>query len=121
MRWTDLTGLFIVLAGFVLIVRQVGRRWWAREQPRGRSTNYLEGIADLAGPTAIFGGLTMMQLGNVIERVRTLPPDIRFSLLSGGVVLLIFGAHLGRLMMRWQLRRLLAVLDAERSEITPRS
>jgi hypothetical protein len=124
MRWTDLTlfgGLVIGLAGVVLTVRQAGRRWWARAQPRRRSTSHLEEIADLAGPTTIFGGITMMQLGNVIEHVRTLPPNVRFSLLAGAVVLLVLGLHLGRLVMRWQLRRLLAALDAESGEFTPRS
>jgi hypothetical protein len=125
MRWTDLTllgGLLFGLAGIVLTVRQAGRRWWwAREQP-ARSTIRLEGIAELAGPTAIFGGLAMMQLGNVAEHVskRTLPPDPWLSLASGVAVLLVFGVQLGRLLMRWQLRRLGAVLDTESGEFTPR-
>jgi hypothetical protein len=126
MRWTDLTlfgGLVICLAGVVMTVRQAGRRWRAREQPRGRSTSYLEGIDDLSGPTTVFGGIAMMQLGSLAEHLHegTLPPNLRLSLLSSAVVLLVLGIHLGRLLMRWQLRRLLAGLDSGSNEITPRS
>jgi hypothetical protein len=125
MGWTDLAllgGLCLCLAGVVLTLRQLGR-WWTREQPRGMSRRRLEGVADLAGPTALFGGIAMMQFGNVAEHVseRTLPADLWFSLLSGAAVLLVFGVHLGRLMMRWQLRRLGAVVDTESGEVTSRS
>lgn len=120
MGWTDLTlfaGLFICLAGVVMTVRQAGRRWRA-QQPRVRSTNYLEGIGDLSGPATIFGGIAMMQLGSLAEHLHegTWPPNLRLSLVSSGVVLLVLGIQLGHLLMRWQLRRLLAGLDTERRD-----
>jgi hypothetical protein len=121
---TVLAGLLIVLAGVVLTLRQVGRRlWWAREQPRRRSASYVEGIGVVASQAVLFGGMAVMLFGNIAGHIsdKTMPTNLRLSLLSGTAVLLLFGVQLGRLLMRWQVRRLLAELDTENGEVTPRS
>jgi protein-S-isoprenylcysteine O-methyltransferase Ste14 len=117
LRWTDVTliaGIFMCLAGLVLTVRQASRR---REQARRRSASYVERIGDLASQAVVFGGVALVQFGNVAKHVseRTLPANLWLSLASSTSVLLVFGVLLGRLHMRWQLRRLLAVLDTESS------
>jgi hypothetical protein len=118
---TLLAGLLICLGGVVLMVRQARRqRSWSREQPPGRTR--LEGIHDLSGTAMIAGGISIMHLSSVAEHVneRTLPAHPWLSFFSGTIVLLAFGIQMGRLLMRWQLSRLQAVLDTESGEFTPR-
>src|SRR5258708_40287116 len=127
MGWADLTllaGVFICLAGLVLMLRQAGRGvWWAREQPRQTSARHVEGIGVFVNQTVFFGGMALTMFGNIARHIsdRTLPAKLWLSLLSGAAVLLAFGVQLGRLLIRWQVQRLLAELDAESVEITPRS
>lgn len=127
MRWTELTlaaGLVLGLAGIVLTVRQVSRRnWGARQSDRPRTAWYVEGIGDLAIQALLVGALALMQFSNVAGHIaeRTLPANLWLSFVSSAMILILFGVLLGRLLMRWQLRRLLAEIDAEsaRSSGTP--
>ncbi len=127
MNWPDLTifaGVFICLAGGVLTLREVGRRqWWAREQPRRRSANYVEGVGVVASQAVLFGGMPVTWFGNIAGHIinKTPPANLWLSLLSGAAVFLVFGVQLGRLAMRWQVRRLLVELDTESGEIRSRS
>jgi hypothetical protein len=119
MRWTDLTliaGLLICLTGFVLMLRQAGQ--WARERAREKSTGHLGVFGDAVSLAALFGGIALMQLGNVAEHIsdQTLPADLWLSLVSGSLVLVVFGAQLGRLAMRLEMRRLGAARDPQSSE-----
>jgi hypothetical protein len=121
--WTIGAGFLICLAGAVLTIRQVGRRlWWAREQPRQRSAKYVEGIADVTSQAVLWGGMTMTQFGNIAGHINDKTPLANpwLSPISGAAVLLVFGVQLGRLLMRWQVQRLLADLDMASGEIPPR-
>lgn len=96
MDWADpimLAGIFIGLASIALFVRQIARRGLQR----ARETQRLEGVADIAGQAAIFGGAVRVQFGNAATLIRdkTLPPDRWPSLLFGAATLLVFGFQLG--------------------------
>jgi hypothetical protein len=115
MRWTDLTliaGLLVCVTGLVLMLRQAGR--WARE----RSTGHLDVFGDAASLAALFGGIAVMQLGDVAEHIsdNTLPADLWLSLVSGSLVLVVFGAQLGRLAVRLEMRRLQAARDTQSNQ-----
>jgi hypothetical protein len=104
MRWTDLTliaGFVICLTGFLTMLRQAGH--WARV----RSAGHRQGSGDAAGLAALFGGIALMQLADAAEHIgnNTLPGNLWLSLLSGALVLVVFGAQLGRLAVRLQMRR----------------
>ncbi len=120
MYWTDLTllnaGIIMCLAGIVLMVRQVGRRhWWTGQPARLRSARYVEAIGDLASQAVVFGGVALIQFGNVAEHIRekTLPANLWLSVVGSTLWFVMFGVVVGRLLMRWQLRSLLAAIDAE--------
>jgi hypothetical protein len=104
-----LVSLPVLLVGIVLMVRQVGRR--VRELARGKH-RLVEEIADIAGQSILLGALALMQLGEIIGHVSkgALPSDPWLSVTASTLVFLLFGASLGRLMMRWQLRHVLAEL-----------
>jgi uncharacterized membrane protein YfcA len=104
-----LVSLLLLLVGIVLMFRQVGRRM--RDLARGKH-RVVEEIADLACQSIFLGALALMQIGQIIGHVSngTLPPHRWLALTAGTLVFLLFGASLGRLMMRWQLRHVLAEL-----------
>jgi hypothetical protein len=55
-----------------------------------------------------------MQLNERVWHIRALPPNPWLSLIASTLILVIFGASLGRLIMRWQLREVLAQLATRR-------
>jgi hypothetical protein len=99
--------LVTLLIGLVLMIRQIGRR--IRELARGRRP-VVEVRADLACQSIILGALALMQLNERVWHIRALPPNPWLSLIASTLILVIFGASLGRLIMRWQLREVLAQL-----------
>lgn len=110
---TDLmlfASLLLLLVGIVLMVRQVGRRM--REIARGER-RVVEETADLACQTIFIGALALMQFSTLVADFGkgTLPLHPWLSLTASTLTLLLFGASLGRLLMRWQLRHILADLD----------
>ena len=115
MRWTELTlliGLLICIAAPILLVRR--RLSWVREHP-GQFSKRLESLDEIAIQALPFGGILLMQFANLVDHVReeTLPQNIWLSIGSGALMLLVFGMQLGRLLMRWQLRRLGDLLDTK--------
>jgi hypothetical protein len=109
-------GLIMGLAGIVLMVRQVGRRhWWTGQAARLRSARYVEGIGDLASQAVLFGSVALIQFGNVADHMRekTLPASLWLSFVGSTIWFVMFGVAVGRVLMRWQLRSLLAAIDAE--------
>jgi hypothetical protein len=109
-------GLIVVLAGIVLMVRQVGRRrWWTRPPARPRSARYVEGVGDLASQAVVFGGGVLIQFGTVAGHIseKTLPANLWLSLVGTTIWFVMFGVVVGRLLMRWQLRSLVAAIDSE--------
>jgi hypothetical protein len=113
---TIVAGLLIGLAGLGLTFRQVGRRFWgSREQARPRSAKYVEGVGDLASPAVLWGGMILIQFGNLAAHVNdgAFPGNLSLSLVSSASGIFAFGLLLGRLHMRWQLRSLLAQFDEE--------
>lgn len=124
MGWPELMifgGVFTGLAGLVLTIHQVLRRQSGREQPRPRSAHYVEEIGVLVCQTLVFGGMALTTLGNIAAHIRdkTLPTNLWLSFLGGMGALLLFGVQSGRLLMRWQVGRLLAEFDAGNGETTP--
>jgi len=118
LQWTDTTldaGLIVVLAGIVLMVRQVGRRHWTRQPARLRSARYVEGVGDLASQAVVFGGGVLIQFGTIARHIseKTLPGNLWLSLVGTTIWFVMFGVVVGRLLMRWQLRSVLAAIDAE--------
>jgi UPF0716 family protein affecting phage T7 exclusion len=105
-----LVSLLLLLVGMVLMFRQVGRRMREIAQRKHR---IVEEPADIACQSIFFGALALMQLGQLIGHVSKgkLPPDPWLSLIASTLIFLLFGASLGRLLMRWQLRQVLAELD----------
>ena len=71
--------------------------------------------ADLASPAVLWGGMMLIQFGNLALHVSdgTLPRILPLSLVSTASSTFIFGLLLGRLHMRRQLRSLLAQFDEE--------
>jgi hypothetical protein len=119
LHWTDTTldaGLIMGLVGLILTVRQVGRRHWSIHQPaRLRSARFVEGVGDLASQAVVFGGLAVIQFGNVAGHIseKTLPANLWQSLIASTIVFVLFGVLVGRMLMRWRLRSLLAAIDAK--------
>jgi hypothetical protein len=111
---TLIVGLFVILVGGLLMIRQLSRR--AREFARGKR-RVVEEAADLACQSLFLGGLALMQLAQLVEHAsdRTVPPDPWLPLISSTLTFALFGVSLGRLMMRWQLRQILAELDIANS------
>lgn len=99
-------GLLIGLCGAVLTVRQVGRRM--REFSRQHYMRQVEEMADLACQVLLFGGMALLQIGSVIDHMSRNATSIPwFTVLSGMGMVLLFGFQLGRLFMRWQVRKIL--------------
>jgi hypothetical protein len=111
---TLIVALFVILAGAVLMTRQLRRRM---REFASRQHRVVEETADLACQSLFLGGLALMQLAQLIGHVsdRTLPPDAWLSLTSSTLIFLLFGVSLGRLLMRWQLRHVLAGMDLSKS------
>jgi hypothetical protein len=105
--------LVTLLIGLVLMVRQIGRR--IRELAQGKR-RVVEGQADLACQSIFLGALALMQLNELVGHIskKTLPPDPWLSLIESTMIFVIFGASLGRLIIRWQLREVLAQLATGR-------
>ncbi|HEY1630760.1 MAG TPA: hypothetical protein VGF56_05560 [Rhizomicrobium sp.] len=105
---TILAGLPVTVAGAVLTVRQVARRM--RETIRERSARQVEEIADVASQAILFGGVATVLFGNIAQHIGDRrPPSVPWlSLISMTSIVLVFGVQLGRLLMRWQMRRVLA-------------
>ena len=119
MRWPDMmltAGLITGLVGIVLTARQVkGRRYsWSRKSSLPRSAWYVESVGDLASQAVLVGALVLMQFGTIARHIeeRTLPSNPWLSLAGSTAILVLFGVMLGRLLMRWQLRGLVAAIDA---------
>jgi hypothetical protein len=106
-------GIFMCLAGAVLIVRLSMRQ--GRQRAQKGTARYLEGTGDLAVQLLVFGGLAAMLFGNIGEhmRERTLPEHPWLSLLGGAAILLLLGIQLGRLHMRWRVQPFMAEPDTE--------
>lgn len=126
MPWTDVTitaGLLLGLVGCVLVVYHARRRWWPSGRIRDSSLSRIESIAELASQSACFGGIAIVQFGNVAEHLSegTIPVHLWPSVVSIAAGFLLFGISLGRLHVRWQLRLLRAVLDTESGKLMPRS
>lgn len=115
-----LVSLLLLFVGMVLTFRQVGRR--VREIAQGKHRN-VEQTADIAGQSIFFGALALMQLGQLVGHVSKgeLPPDPWLSVIASTLIFLLFGASLGRLLMRWQLRHVLADLGIGTGQLPNRS
>jgi hypothetical protein len=111
MLWVSLTTFLI---GLVLMIRQIGRR--IRELARGKR-RVVEGQADLACQSIFLGAFALMQLNEIVGHIGkgTLSPDPWLSLIASTLIFVVFGASLGRLIMRWQLREVLAQLATGRA------
>ena len=105
--------LVALLIGLVLMVRQVRRR--IRELARGKH-RVVEEQADLACQSIFLGALALMQLSQLIGHISrgALTPDRWLSLTGSTLIFVIFGVSLGRLIMRWQLRDVVARFDTPR-------
>lgn len=108
--------LLVLLVGIVLTTRQLKRR--LRELARG-THRVVEETADLACQALFLGGLALMGLSQVTYHVinRSLSADPWLSLTGSTLTLVLFGISLGRLLMRWQLRYILAELNTEAVQI----
>jgi hypothetical protein len=75
-------------------------------------------LADPASLAALFGGIALMQLSDAAEHIsdKTLPADLWLALVSGALVLVVFGGQLGRLAMRLEMQRLRAAPDKQSNE-----
>jgi hypothetical protein len=106
--------LLVILVGVLLMIRQLSRRM--RELVRGKH-RVVEETADLACQSLFLGGLALMELAQLIGHVsdRRLRPDPWLSLTASTGIVLLFGLSLGRLVMRWQLRHVLAELEIAKS------
>jgi hypothetical protein len=116
-----LAGLLAALAGAALTVRQAGRR--LREPARERAARKVEEIADIASQAVLFGGIALVMFGNAAQHMSgNTPPAVPWlSLTSSTAIVLIFGFHLGRLVMRWQVRNLVDEPGVEKGEAAARS
>lgn len=124
MYWADavlVAGSSITIAGFVLTLFQAKQK--ARERARGASARRLESIGEIASLATTLGGVALVLFADAAKHLseRTLPPNPWLALDAGVALVLVFGIHLGRLHMRWQLRRLRIVLDTEDGNVTTRS
>jgi hypothetical protein len=125
MSWTELTiwaGFLTIPVSVALILVLVARRLrWLRTRPPG--VRHIEGIAEIAAQAIPVGGLVLLNFGGFAERVeaRALPSNLWLWL--GGIagMLLLFGVHLGRLLMRWQLQQLGDTLDTKSGEFATRA
>jgi hypothetical protein len=120
LRWIELVtviaGVILCLAGLVLTIRRLGRRHGLiHQQACPRSARYVEAVGDLASQAVVFGGVALIQFGNVAQHISewTVPANLWLSFVSSTMVFVLFGVVLGRLHMRWQLRGFLSELDME--------
>jgi hypothetical protein len=80
-------------------------------------------VGEIATQAATFGGMVLVQVGDIAKRMNegAFPHDAGLILAGSAAGLLVFGVHLGRLLMRWQLCRLQATIDGESGLITARA
>ena len=122
--WLLSAGLLIGLMGAGLTLREVWRRrGQAREPPQPRSARYVEGIGVLVSQVVVFGGMALIQFGNIAGHMidNTRPEHLGLSFAGSVAIVLLFGFQLGRLVMRWQVQRLLTELDTESDEAALRA
>lgn len=83
-------GLFALLLGAVLIIRQLRRR--LRELARGKR-RMVEEPADMVGQAFLLGGLALVQLSQLVRHVieNRVPPDPWLSLTASSGVFVLFG------------------------------
>ena len=127
MDWTDVTswtGFLVVLVGIAMTIFLIVRRLrWMRNRPPGTSARRLEGSLEIAAQAVLFGGMALMNFGSFAGHVTAgaLPRHLWLTLAGGAAMLVLFGVHLGRLLMRWQLRQLGDTLDTRSGEFATRA
>jgi hypothetical protein len=113
MQWNDIVliaGVCAVFAGGTTSVFYTSAklRRWRLQQPTTHLTitRRLESMGELCAVAFFFAGFVLMELAGVADQIERGASHQRlaFSLAVGALWLLLFGAALGRLSLRWQLR-----------------
>lgn len=113
-------GSLTSLGALILTMRFArDRRRLAREEGR----KYFQGIGEIAAQAGFSGGFLLMAAANPIALggLGMLPAIFTLPLALVAILILLFGVQLGRLLMRYQLRRLGTVVDTATGEVLTRS
>ena len=110
MDWNDIAiivGAGLVLAGAIASTPPSFRRWRHPAQKMHlRTTFSIESVGELCGRAVFLGGFVLIQVGILAEDLRHGASHqwLAFLLATSALMLLLCGAALSRLSLRWQLR-----------------
>jgi hypothetical protein len=110
------SSILICLGGGLLTVFLASRR---ERFDRYTGTKHVQGLGEIASQAAFSGGLLLMVVSDlgVLARVPMSSASRTVLVVSAAILVLLFGVQLGRLLMRYQLRRLHALLDTVTGEV----
>jgi hypothetical protein len=119
MRWPYLaiaSGILICLGAGLLSLLLASRR---QRLARGRGAKLFEGLDEIASQAAFAGGLLLMGVANLsaLASVGVSPERHTALVATATILVLLLGVQLGRLLMRYQLRRLRGLLDTVTGEV----
>ena len=113
MQWNEIVliaGVCAAFAGGIASLFFTSRRlreWRRRESTTHLTiTNRLESMGELCAVALFWAGIVLVELGIIANQIErgTSHQRLAFSLVAGALSLLVCGAALGRLSLRWQLQ-----------------
>lgn len=110
MQWNDvvlIVGICAVFAGGIASLLYTSRGWRFRQSPTHLPlTRRLESMSELSAVAFFWAGMVLIEVGGIADQIERGASHQRlaFSLAVGAPSLLVCGAALGRLSLRWQLQ-----------------
>lgn len=110
MQWNDvalIAGICAVFAGGVASILYTWRGWGLRQATTHLTiSSRLESTSELSVVALFWAGMVLIEVGTIANQIERggSRDRLAFSLAVGALLLLVCGAALGRLSLRWQLR-----------------
>ena len=123
MHWPYLAIIFGTLIGLGSIVLKGFLASRRQRLASARGTRQIEGIGEVASQAAISGSMLLVAAASfsVVATLEREAATLTFSIICAVILVLLFGVQLGRLLMRYQLRRLRALVDTVTGEVVTKS
>ena len=123
MHWPYLAIIFGTLIGLGSIVLKGFLASRRQRLVSERGTRQIEGIGEVASQAAISGSMLLVAAASfsVVATLEGEAATLTFSIICAVILVLLFGVQLGRLLMRYQLRRLRALVDTVTGEVVTKS
>ena len=111
----------IIALGAALVKMLLARRRYISARESGKTV--VEGMDEMACQSGLFVGLLLIAAAdlNTVATLRADRSTLVGSTAFAALLILCFGVQLGRLLMRYQLHRLRAVLDTVSGEVVPKT